>query len=61
MKLSEYAKTFQQNDAMDQASLEAHWNLVRSLNELILKAAREKLKSDDEPADFDRLILRSKS
>lgn len=61
MKLSEYAKTFQQNEAMDQTSLEAHASLVRSLNELILEAAREKLKIGDEPSDFDRLILRSKS
>jgi hypothetical protein len=61
MKLSEYAKTFQQNAAMDEASLEAHAALVQSLNALILEAAHKKLKIDDEPSDFGRLILRSKS
>jgi hypothetical protein len=60
MKMSDYAQAFQDNTAMDPASLEAHAVLVKSLNELILKAAREKLKVDDEPSDFDRLILRSK-
>lgn len=61
MKLTEYAKAFQQNDALDQASLEAHAALVASLNELILQAARQKMRIDDEPADFDRVILGSKS
>lgn len=61
MKVSEYAVTFQQNEAMDAASLEAHAALVKSLNDLILKAAREKLKFDDEPSDFERLVLRAKS
>jgi len=61
MKFSEYAATYQQNEALDAASLDAHAALVRSLNDLILNAAREKLKIDDEPSDFDRLILRSKS
>ncbi len=42
-------------------SLEAHAALVASLNELILQAARQKLRIDDEPADFDRVILGSKS
>jgi hypothetical protein len=58
--MSNYAKTYQDNTALDAASLEAHTVLVKSLNDLILKAAREKLKIDDEPSDFDRLILRSK-
>jgi hypothetical protein len=61
MKLSDYAVSYQHNEALDTASLEAHAALVKSLNDQILKAAREKLKIDDEPSDFDRLILRSKS
>lgn len=61
MKLSDYAETYQDNTALDAASLEAHATLVKSLNDLILKAAHEKLKIDDEPSDFDRLILRSKT
>jgi hypothetical protein len=60
MKLSDYAEIYQDNTALDAASLEAHTALIKSLNDLILKAAREKLKIDDEPSDFDRLILRSK-
>ena len=61
MKLSDYAVSYQDNRALDAASLEAHAALVKSLNDLILKAAREKLSIDDEPSDFDRLILGSKS
>lgn len=61
MKLSDYAVAYQQNEAIDAASLEAYAAQVKSLNDLILNAAREKLKIDDEPSDFDRLILRSKS
>jgi hypothetical protein len=61
MNSSEYAKIYQDNTALDAASLEAHIALVKSLNDLILKAAREKLKIDDEPSDFDRLILGPKS
>jgi hypothetical protein len=59
MKLSDYARTYQDNNALDAVSLEAHATLVKSLNELVLRAAREKLTIDSEPADFDRLILRS--
>jgi hypothetical protein len=48
MKLSDYAVSYQHNEALDTASLEAHAALVKSLNDQILKAAREKLKIDDE-------------
>jgi hypothetical protein len=61
MKLSDYSADFQHNDAIDAASLENYASLVKSLNDLIMNAANEKLDVNDEPSDYKRLVLRSKA
>ncbi|MGD9921764.1 MAG: hypothetical protein AB7V13_10000 [Pseudorhodoplanes sp.] len=60
MKLSEYSAVYQANDAIDAASLEGYAAMIKGLNGLIMKAANDRLAIDDEPADYERLILRPK-
>jgi hypothetical protein len=60
MKLSDYSAAYQANEAIDAASLESYATMVKALNGLIMKAADEKLAIDDEPSDYERLILRPK-
>jgi hypothetical protein len=61
MKLSDYVADFQHNDAIDAKSLEDYAAMVKSLNDLIMKAANEKLDVNDEPSDYLRLVLRSRT
>jgi hypothetical protein len=61
MKLSDYAADFQHNDAIDAESLENYAAMVKSLNDLIVKAADGKLNADDEPSDYIRIVLEAQA
>lgn len=51
-----YLKEFQDNEAIDDASIDSYRLLVASLNAQLCKAAREILDTNDEPADFERFL-----
>lgn len=61
MKLSEYSVDFQHNQAIDAKSLQDYATLVGALNAMIRTAADERLAMTDEPSDYARLVLGSKS
>lgn len=60
MKFSDYSAFYLASDAIDAAALESYAAMVKPLNNLIARAADERLAINDEPADFERLILRPK-
>ena len=51
-----YLKEFQDNQAIDDASIASYQIMVASLNAQLCTAAREMLDPNDEPADFDRFL-----
>ena len=51
-----YLKEFQDNQAIDDASIDSYRSMVGSLNAQLCKAAREMLDPNDEPAHFDRFL-----
>lgn len=57
MNLSDHSVFYLAIDAIDAASLENYTAMIKSLNDLIATAASHKLEFNDEPSDYERLIL----
>lgn len=51
-------RELQANEAIPPATIERCQALVAELNRTVLRAARERLRFDDEPSHFQRLIER---
>jgi hypothetical protein len=60
MKFTEFSVELQDNGAIDAQSLESYAGMIKSLNGMIMKAASERLQADNEPSDYERMILRPK-
>jgi hypothetical protein len=56
-ELKVYLCEMQKSDAIDPKSLADYAAMVGSLNRLILDASEKKLDPNDEPADFQKLLV----
>jgi len=56
MDVNGYLREMQQNEAIPSALLPQYETLVRTLNDTVMRAARDRLQFDDEPARFQCLI-----
>jgi hypothetical protein len=51
-----YLRELQQNEAIPSTSLSQYETLVRTLNDTVMGAARDRLQFEDEPARFQHSI-----
>jgi hypothetical protein len=56
MDVNRYLRESQQNEAIPLASLPQYETLVAALNDTVMRAARDRLQFEDEPARFQYLI-----
>jgi hypothetical protein len=56
--VNRYLRELQQNEAIPSASLLQYETLVAALNDTVMRAARDRLQFEDEPARFQYLIER---
>jgi len=54
--VNRYLRELQQNEAIPSASLLQYETLVAALNDTVMRAARDRLQFEDEPARFQYLI-----
>lgn len=56
MDANRYLRELQQNEAIPSTSLSQYETLVRALNDTVMRAARDHLRFEDEPARFQHSI-----
>lgn len=56
MDAKRYLRELQRNEAIPSTSLPQYETLVGTLNDAVMRAARNRLQFEDEPARFQRLI-----
>jgi hypothetical protein len=56
MDVNRYLRELQQNEAIPSVSLLQYETLVAALNDTVMRAARDRLQFEDEPARFQYLI-----